>query len=139
MTNNTTEFKYFTVKEALQDIKEVLENGYDSYMSDLHNEVFNTDYYIIGKYEAKQALNQYGVFEAIEEVQSYELDNFGEVITELSSPEKVANMLYFIKGYEAIEAIINKDIYMSELLQDDYISKSESKAIISVIDDLLED
>lgn len=111
MTNNTTEKTYFTKEEALSDIKNTLENGYSGYGCDLHHEVFNTDYYIIGTYEAKQALTQYGVFEAIEEIQDYEKDHFGEVHTDLSNPEKIANMLYYIKGEEAIDNLLseNKD------------------------------
>ena len=33
----------------------------------------------------------------------YENDNFGEVLTDLSDPEKIANMLYYIIGNEAIQ------------------------------------
>lgn len=102
MTNEKT---YFTVNEALEDILDILEKGYDGYLGDLHNEVFNTKYYITGIYEAKQALTQYGVFEAIEEIQEYEKFHFGEVFTEMGDPEKVANMLYYLKGYEAAEKI----------------------------------
>ena len=94
--------QYFTTTEALEDILDVLESGYPGYMEDLHNEVFNTDYYIIGTYQAKQALTEYGVFDAIEKVQSYEESHFDEVITELSDPEKLANMLYYIIGEEVI-------------------------------------
>ena len=98
---NTTK-KYFTKKEALEDIKEVLES-YNGYYCDLHNEVFNTNYYIVGTYEAEKALDQYGTFEAIRKIQEYEEDNFGEVLTDLSDPEKIANMLYYIIGNEAIQ------------------------------------
>lgn len=89
-------------KDAKEAIIEALENGYESYYCDLHNEVFNTDYYIIGTYEAKKALEEYGVFDAIEKVQEYEKDNFGEVITDLSDPEKLVNMLYYIIGEEVL-------------------------------------
>ena len=89
-------------QEAIADIIEALENGYDGYYCDLHNEVFNTDYYIIGTYQAKEALKEYDVFEAIELVQEYENDNFGEVYTELSNPEKLINMVYYIIGDEVI-------------------------------------
>ena len=68
----------------------------------MHNEVFNTDYYIIGTYEAKEALKQYDVFDAIEKVQTYEKENFGEVYTDLSNPEKLVNMLYYIIGEEVL-------------------------------------
>ena len=95
--------QYFTTTEALEDILDVLESDYSGwYMEDLHNEVFNTGYYIIGTYQAKQALTEYGVFDAIEKVQSYEESHFDKVITELSDPEKLANMLYYIIGEEII-------------------------------------
>ena len=100
---NTTK-KYFTKNEALEDIKEILES-YNGYYSDLLNEVFNTDYYIIGTYEAEQALEQYGTFKAIRKIQEYENDNFGEVLTDLSDPEKIANMLSYIIGEEAIQEL----------------------------------
>lgn len=93
--------KQFTKLEALEDIQETLK-CYDGYIEDLHNEVFNTDYYIIGTYEAEEALEEYGVFDAIEKIQEYEITNFGEVITELSNPENVANMLYYIIGEETL-------------------------------------
>lgn len=89
-------------KEAIESIIEIIEDGYSGYYCDLHNEVFNTDYYIIGTYEAKKALKEYDVFEAIELVQNYEKDNFGEVYTDLSNPEKLINMVYYIIGDEII-------------------------------------
>lgn len=98
---------YFTKKEAIEDIINTLEY-YEDYYCDLHNEVFNTDYYIIGTYEAKQALEQYGVFEAIEKIQEYEKDNFGEIYTDLSDPEKIANMLWYIIGEEVIGELFNE-------------------------------
>ena len=90
--------QYFTNTEALEDILDVLESGYTGYMEDLHHEVFNTGYYIIGTYQAKQALTEYGVFEAIDTVQEYEDNAFGERYTDVSDPEKLANMLYYIFG-----------------------------------------
>jgi len=42
------------------------------------------------------------VFEAIEKVQTYEEDNFGEIFTDLSDPEKLINMLFYIIGEEVI-------------------------------------
>lgn len=94
-------------KEAINDIIECLEGGYDGYYCDLHNEVFNTDYYIIGTYQAKEALKEYDVFEAIELVQTYEKDMFGEVNTDLSDPEKLINMLYYIIGDEVISEMFD--------------------------------
>ena len=74
-----------------------------TYASDLHNELFNTDYFIIGYYAAEEWLKaNVGVFAAINEIQDYEKSNFGEVTTDLSSSEKVVNMYAYIKGEEIL-------------------------------------
>ena len=93
-------------KEAREAIIETLKDGYSGYYCDLHNEVFNTDYYIIGTHRAKEALREYDVFDAIEKVQTYEKDNFGEIYTDLSNPEKLVNMLYYIIGEEVLTEIM---------------------------------
>ena len=89
-------------EEARAAIIEALEDGYTGYYADLHNELFNTSYYIIGTHEAKEALEEYGVWDALERVQEYEKDNFGEVYTDLSDPEKLINALYYIIGEEVL-------------------------------------
>ncbi len=89
-------------EEARAAIIEALENGYAGYYCDLHNEVFNTSYYIIGTYKAKEALREYDVWDAIEKVQTYEEETFGEIYTDLSNPEKLVNMLYYIIGEEVL-------------------------------------
>ena len=94
-------------EEARAAIIECLKDGYSGYYCDLHHEIFNTDYYIIGIYEAKEALKEYDVFEAIEKVQTYEKDNFGEVYTDLSDPEKLINALYYIIGEEVLYEIMD--------------------------------
>ncbi len=94
-------------EEAREAIIEALKDGYDGYYCDLHNEVFNTGYYIIGIYEAKEALREYDVIEALEKVWAYEKDNFGEVYTDLSDPEKLVNMLYYIIGEEMLNEMMD--------------------------------
>ena len=94
-------------EEARAAIIEALEDGYSGYYCDLHNQVFNTDYYIIGTYEAKKALEEYGVFDAIEKVQTYEKENFGEVYTDLSDPERLINMLFYIIGEEVLNEMMD--------------------------------
>ena len=69
---------------------------------DLHHELFNTDYYIIGTYQAEKWLGDY-TFDAIGEIQEYEQENFGEVFTDLSDPEKVVNMYAYIAGEQLIQ------------------------------------
>lgn len=74
-----------------------------TYGCDLHNELFNTGYFIIGYYAAEQWLiKNPGIFAAIEEIKEYEQSNFGEVTTDLSSSEKVVNMYAYIKGEEIL-------------------------------------
>ena len=97
-------------EEARAAIIEALQDGYSGYYCDLHHEVFNTDYYIIGTHEAKEALREYDVFKAIEKVQTYEEENFGEIYTygpALSDPEKLINMLYYIIGEEVLYEMMN--------------------------------
>ena len=89
-------------EEAREAIVEALRDGYDGYYCDLHNEVFNTDYYIIGTYQAEKALEEYGVFDALEKVKEYEEDRFGAVYTDFTNPEEFANMLYYIIGEEVL-------------------------------------
>ena len=119
--------KYFTREEAINDIIDWLEGGYDGYYCDLHNAVFNTSYYIIGIYEAKEALKQYDVFKAIEKVKDYEELNFGEVTTDISDPEELANMLYYIIGYDVIS-----DMHEIEEFNDNwnYLATEETNTMI---------
>ena len=95
-------------EEARERIIECLKNGYSGYYYDLHHEVFNTDYYIIGIREAKEALKEYDVFEAIERVQTYEEDTYGVIYTDLSDPEKLINMLFYIIGEEVLFEMLDE-------------------------------
>lgn len=75
-------------------------------VSEIHHEVFNTDYFIIGYYQAEQWLiANGGIFNAIETIKDYENDNFGEVTTDFSSSEKVCNMFVYILGEEIINGL----------------------------------
>ena len=117
--------------EAIDAIIECLKDGYCGYYCDLHNEVFNTDYYIIGTYEAKEALREYDVFEAIELVQNYEKEQFGEVYTDLSNPEKLINMVYYIIGDEVICEM--NDIEEFEENWDNLSDDETNKAIVKAM------
>ncbi len=128
--------KYFTKNEAIQNTIETLQD-YSGYVSDLHQRVFNEDYYIIGTYKAEKALQDYGTFEAIGEVVSYEIENFCEILTDLSSPEQVANMLWYIVGYNLFNDLKSyqkyDDVYLkdndeeSEKIKQEIIEELESK------------
>ena len=110
-------YKRDEIKKYLNDrVKELKEYSKDEYNTlvrdgDLHNEIFNTDYYIIGTYEAKKWLGDQA-FDVIGIIKEYEEDNFGEVTTELDNPEKVVNMYVYIVGEDVInEGSIDKNLY----------------------------
>jgi hypothetical protein len=94
-------------EEAREAIIEALKEGYSGYYHELHHEVFNTDYYIIGTYQAKKALEEYGLWDAIEKVQTYERETFDGVYTDLSDPVKLINMLYYIIGEEVLNEMMD--------------------------------
>lgn len=98
--------KYFTDNE----IKETLLNNLDGYkdiedytFEEVLNDLFNSDYYIIGYREAEAALKEYGIFKALEEVQEFDVETFGEWDTDYTDPEKVANALEYIHASEYMQ------------------------------------
>jgi hypothetical protein len=78
---------------------------------EIHHNLFNQDYWVIGYYNAEQEILKNGsVFDAISKIKEYEEFNFGEVYTDLSSSERVCNMLVYILGEECLnecEAVKN--------------------------------
>lgn len=105
----TTE--YFTE----QEIKETLLTNLDGYkgiedytFDDVFNDLFNSDYYIIGYKEAEEALEEYGIFNALEEVQRWDEENFGEWDTDYADPEKVANMLEYIHASKYMQDMLDE-------------------------------
>ena len=75
--------------------------GLDVEGAELHNELFNTDYFLIGTERAKKWLGD-ETLAAVGKIHQYETNNFGEVNTDLSDPEKVVNMLVYILGEELL-------------------------------------
>lgn len=86
-------------KDALNDIIDTLQDGYTGWYTDLHNEVFNTEYYVDDNETAKEILDN-NVYDAIGRIYEYEKENFGEIYTDFSQPMKICNMLYYIIGEE---------------------------------------
>lgn len=121
-------------KEAREQIIECLKNGFDGYYCDLHDEVFNTGYYIIGTWKAKKALEEYDVFEAIEKVQTREKEIFGEVITDLSDPEKLINVLYYIIGEEVLWEMLDE----SETLNENWDCQADEETNAKILEELRE-
>ena len=101
MNHKRTEIKNY-LRDRVKELKEYDEKRLNQLIKDgdLHNEIFGT-------YEAKKWLGNFA-FEAIDKIKEYEEDNFGEVNTDLSDPEKVVNMYVYIIGEELIYEIGSK-------------------------------
>jgi len=108
--NYTYNNKYYNQEEIqtyinnyLEDNKEYIKENLDhnSDINELHNMIFNTDYFLIGYYQCEQWLKD-RTFECIEIIQEYEKEHFGEVLTDLSSSENVVNMYTYIVGEELL-------------------------------------
>jgi hypothetical protein len=98
-----------TYRETIQELKSLIVDAIndgrldDVELCDLHHEVFNTDYYIIGRYDSEQWLiNNGGIFNAINVIKNYEEDNFGTITTDFSEPERICNMYVYILGEEVV-------------------------------------
>ena len=121
-------YKYNEIKEYFNDyIKEndSLLNDND-FIDDLHHHVFNTDYYIIGTYQATQWLGN-ETFNIINFIKEYENDNFGEVYTDFSSPENVVNMYVYIIGEDIVSEYKDNNLYIQAKIEiQDSISNAKT-------------
>lgn len=125
-----TSFNKDIVNHAIEGLQNISENSV--YGCDLHHELFNTDYFIIGYYNCEKWLEENGisVWEAIREVQEYEKFNFGETYTDISSSEKLVNMYAYIQG----EILLQQ----SEILRDNWDNKLNEDDLKNIIEELEE-
>jgi hypothetical protein len=119
------------IEHAINGLESISENS--TYGSDLHHELFNTDYFIIGYYYAEKWINEVGgAFKVIAEIQNYEITNFGECSTLLSDSEKVANMYAYILG----ESLLN-DLETLKDKWDDKLTDEDLQAIKEELSEML--
>ena len=115
MKYKETEIKQY----AIDTIKERLEydkNYLDQDITEIHHDLFNTDYYIIGYYNAEQWLGN-NVFECMEVIQDYQEMHPNMIrATDLSNSETLVNMYVYIIGEEILESVI-KDIKQTNILE----------------------
>jgi hypothetical protein len=122
-----------------------MENGSNS-LEDIQMNTTSNDLWIIGTYKASQALEEFGeedqlyastilngVFGAIEYVKNYETEQFGLVNTDLTDPEKVANMVAYINMEYVLTDLSDEfDIDIEEDLTD-----QQANSIVNYINDQL--
>ena len=97
-----------------------LDDGYgkESNASDLHQHLCNENYFIVGTHKAKQFCAAQA-FDICNKIKNYEESNFGECSTDLSDPEKVANMFCYIVGEEILQESYRLHKAWNEYLTDE--------------------
>ena len=119
--------EYFTddeIKETLLDNLDGYEGIEDYTFEDVFNDLFNSDYYFIGYKEAEEALKEYGIFKALDEVQEFDVENFGHWDTDYTDPEKVANMLEYIHASEYMRDMLNEaGLYLDDATTAENVNK----------------
>lgn len=102
------DYKKEEIQEHFNDwIKDQDQDWINDNVDDLHHHAFNSDYYIIGTYQAKEWLGS-EAFNIIGFIKDYEQSVFGEVHTDLADAEKVVNMYVYIIGEEIVYEYLNK-------------------------------
>ena len=130
-----SEFK----NEAKWAIIDKLEEGYDGYLCDLHNEVFNMEMYTEDRNKAVEILDSLGTYSVIEEITRYEQDNFGEVNTHrLASPCDVLSMFWYIVGEEAL-AELGEDVPEFDELWNEELTEEECLVLIDRFKEKMEE
>ena len=113
--------EYFTKEQLAEVLQGATDYGADDF-DELFTDMFNSDYYIVGKYEASQALETFkndealdgyttdldGIFGAIELVKHYETDLFEQTPTPLDDPESVANAVEYIRGEHVFNEALDR-------------------------------
>ena len=125
--------KEFSYDTMLATVGDALDDG-DRSLEDIQMNTTNSDPWIIGTYQASQALEKFGVkdmlytstnltgvFGAIEYIKYYETDQFGTVNTDLSDPEKVASMVAYIN----MECVLNDLSDEFDIEQDDELTDQQ--------------
>ena len=115
---------------TLDQLREVSEG--EEYVDDLHNRLFNQDYFIIGYAQANDYMkeNDLEPFEVIEFVQDYERDNFGETNTKVNS-EAMINMWAYIMGENIL---YNLDSYQDASNEGGYVTQEQLDAMIEELE-----
>ena len=104
------DYKRDEIKEHLDDYladNSIQYHDIDDARYRLHHGAFNSDYYIIGRYQATKWLGD-EAFNVIEFIKDYEQENYGRVLSDLSEPEKVVNMYTYIVGEELVNEYLDQ-------------------------------
>ena len=116
--------------EAKWAIIEKLEEGYEDYLCDLHDEVFNIEMYTNDEDEAIEILDSLGSYSVVAEVIKYEQDNFGQTSADkYDNPCWVLSMFWYIIGEEAL-AELGEDVPEFDNLWNEELTEGECLVLI---------
>ena len=121
--------------EAKLAIIDKLEEGYDGYLCDLHDEVFNTEMYTEDRNKAIEILDELGGYSVVAEVIKYEQDNFGR---KYNNPCWVLSMLWYIAGEEAL-AELGEDVPEFDELWNEELTEEECLVLIDRFKEKMEE
>ena len=108
----------------------------ENYLDDTFNDLFNSEPWIIGRFEASNALNNFdgyehetsldGVFGAIEFVTNCSEDEGLEInYSDLADPEKLASLVAYYEGKKVFNEVLDE----TELDMDDMASRENLEKI----------
>ena len=116
--------------QAKWAIIDKLEEGYEGYLCDLHNEVFNMEMYEPYTDRAIKILDELGGYSVVSEVIKYEEDNFGQTSADkYDNPCWVLSMFWYITGEEAL-AELGEDVPEFEEFWDEELTEEECLVLI---------
>ena len=125
--------------EAKWAIIDKLEEGYEGYLCDLHNEVFNMEMYELDTVEATRILDELGGYSVVAEVVKYEQDNFGQTSADkYNNPCWVLSMLWYIVGEEAMQELA-EDVPEFDELWNEELTEAESLVLIDRFKEKMEE
>ena len=116
--------------EAKWAIIEKLEEGYEGYLCDLHNEVFNTEMYETNTAKATRILDGLGSYSVVAETVKYEQGIFGQTSVEkYSDPCLVLSMLWYMVGQEVLSEL-GEDVPEFEEFWNEELTEEECLVLI---------
>ena len=121
MNEFTRDFKELVLDYAIDKLYELDYEDFSIYGADLHNELFNTDYVVIGTYRATQEIEE-NIHNLLTTLQRYK-DEFGEAYGDITNAEKVLNLMYYMCGNDIMSNIelFNDDTKWNGLIDNDDI------------------
>ena len=128
-TEYSRDFEEKVIDYLIEKLKEFNYDGFTCDSYDLHNEVFNTDYVVIGCYQAKQMIAE-NIDDLFYMLDEYEQE-FGESYKDIQDVERVLNLMYYMCGLQLFNEL--------NLHSNEYNGILEQKDIQKIIDYLEEE